>query len=233
MRAIALSLIAVNILYFLYQGFYLHPKPTAISVRAVDASLEPIYLLSENSNAGLQQQELDLVIKNPILFNEGDSTLCQAIGPFEDLFEGQAALEKLTALEFNVELKAVDRPTGENDYRVMIPPANSLQAAFRKLRELKSQQIDSYVITQGSDALGISLGVFSTDVAALSLQQSLQASGYEAKITAIPILERRFWLYGIGGSDFQISTTLMVELVADYPGIEQKEGQCVEQAIKY
>ena len=231
MRAIALSLIAVNILYFLYQGFYLEAKSTPLSVRSVDESLERIYLLSENSNAGIQQQqqeEMDLVINNPIFLDREDSSLCQTIGPFKGLFEGQAALEKLVALEFDVELKAVDRATAESDYRVMIPPATSLQAAFRKLRELKSQEIDSYVITQGSDSLGISLGVFSTEAAAVSLQKTLQASGYEAKITAIPILDRQFWLYGVGGRNFEINDALMVELVEEYPGIEQKEGQCVE-----
>ncbi|MDG1442321.1 MAG: hypothetical protein P8R02_06505 [Pseudomonadales bacterium] len=229
MRAIALSLIAVNIVYFFYQGFYLEPKSPALSVRAVDKSLETVFLLSENSTAGIQQnQEMDLVINNPILLDRQDSGLCQAIGPFEGLFEGQAALEKLVALEFDVELKAIDRAMAESDYRVMIPPAASLQAAFRKLRELKSQEIDSYVITQGSDSLGISLGVFSTKSAAVSLQQTLQASGYEAKITAIPILERQFWLYGVGGRDFKINDALMAGLVEEYPGIEQKEGQCVE-----
>jgi|TARA_B110000908_G_scaffold114817_1_gene134609 hypothetical protein len=234
MRAIALSLIAVNILYFLYQGFYLEPKPTTLSVRSVDGSLDPVYLLTESSSAGLQRQkELDQVISNPILLNVDENRLCQAIGPFEDLFAGQAAHKKLVALALDVELKAVDRPTAERDYRVMIPPATSLQAAFRKLRELKSQEIDSYVITQGDDALGISLGVFSTNAAAVSLQNTLQSSGYAAEITAIPILDRRFWLYGTDGGDFEISAALLAELTIEYPGIRQKEGQCVEQTIKY
>jgi len=234
MRAIAFSLIAVNILYLLYQAFYLEPKSATLSVRSVDGSLDPIYLLGESSSASLQlQQELDQVISNPILLNVGEDRLCQAIGPFEDLFAGQAAHQKLIGLTLDVELKAVDRPTAERDYRLIIPPALSLQSAFRKLRELKSQEIDSYVIIQGDDALGISLGVFSTKAAAVSLQNTLQLSGYAAEITVIPILDRRFWLYGTDGGDFQVSAALMAELTLEYPGIRQKEGQCVEQTIKY
>jgi len=46
-----------------------------------------------------------------------------------------------------------------HDFRVFIDLAPSFEAAFRKLRELQSQNIYSYVIAQGRYAFGISLGV--------------------------------------------------------------------------
>ena len=71
--------------------------------------------------------------------------------------------ERLKAIGYIVEMTAVDKPTGESDYRVVMPPLSSRQEVFRRHRELKSRGIDSFVITKGVDAQGISLGVFSSN----------------------------------------------------------------------
>ena len=60
----------------------------------------------------------------------------------------------------------------EQDFRVFIDRAPSYEVTFR---ELRSQDIYSYVIAQGRYAFGISLGVYSPESTALEAQQSIQA----------------------------------------------------------
>ena len=110
----------------------------------------------------------------------------------------------------------------------MIPPANSLQDAFRKLNELKAQEIDSYVITKGEDALGISLGVFSSLDAAQSIQGKLENVGYLADIVDIPRLAREFWVFSNVNPNLQIDDVVRLALQENYEGLELKAQQCQE-----
>ncbi|MBL4682124.1 MAG: SPOR domain-containing protein, partial [Pseudomonadales bacterium] len=173
MKNIFVSLLLVNVVYFAYKTFSTTGSAPVVIARSSVATVESIYLLSENANSEVRDRELKLIVSNPVQSVESSESIdlsCLAVGPFHDIFVSQSAADRLLALGFSVEVKAMDVVTELNDYRVMIPPAQSLQSAFRKLRELKSQGIDSYVITQGAGVLSISLGVFSTEQAALNLQ---------------------------------------------------------------
>jgi hypothetical protein len=88
----------------------------------------------------------------------------------------------------------VDVVTGEKDFRVLIPPATSPEEAFRKLRELQASNVDSYVITQGEYALGISLGVFSSASGAEVLQARVGSIGYDSEIIEIERQSRSYWI---------------------------------------
>ena len=54
-------------------------------------------------------------------------------------------------------------------YRVYVSPRKSLEAAYELLKVFRSQGFDSYVMTEGVYARGISLGVFSSEFAAQKL----------------------------------------------------------------
>jgi len=224
-RAVFVSLVLLNILHFVYRE-QLYKPPIKSTVTVVEQDIESIFLLSENSTFNLKEKEMDLVVNNPLKVEAGGVEECLAIGPFDDIFKGQNIVYQLSAIELSAKLKAIDRPTGENDYRVMMPAASSLQEAFRKLRELDSQNIDSYVITEGQDALGISLGVFSTQVAAESLKQVLSKSGYVVEIVLIPTLVREFWIFSSDGQNLSVDGDTWTSLVANYPEIEQRLQQC-------
>ncbi len=152
------------------------------------------------------------------------ATLCWQIGAFEALELTQDMAERLSAVDVDVEIKAVDAPTGEYDYRVVILPMPSMQEAFRRLRELKSRNIDSYVMAQGENARGISLGLFSTQTAAQRHQQSMSASGYDSEILSIPRVSRGYWLYTQGGV---IPGPMMQEIRSSAEGIELSETACL------
>ena len=106
----------------------------------------------------------------------------------------------------------------------MIPPAASLEEAFRKLRELQSQGIDSYVITRGNDALAISLGVFSTIKAAKAAQQSNY--GYESMIAKIQRLDRSYWIVPYG--TLEVAEALMQSSIMDFSDLKITQIACSE-----
>jgi hypothetical protein len=158
-----------------------------------------------------------------------DEDFCQVFGPLNDLFAGQALVEKLKLYDMQTTLKALDKIAGGSDYRVLIPPAKSPQDAYRKLRELKSSDIDSYVITQGPNELGISLGLFSSLAAAESASADLAADGYVTQVRVIPRLLREFWVYGVTNMQhLNVDAVIWQAILIEYPQIEQKRRLCIE-----
>ncbi len=202
MRYVAWTLLVINLGYFGW-GAVLRDVPDQAreSPRPrLEQGVESLVLLTE-SDAGARQAQLNQVIRNPIsnAAPPAPSLSCTALGPLPDLFSGEAMREQLAALDVGAQLRAIDETTGEIDFRVLIPPASSIEEAFRQLRELKSLGIESYIITQGEDALGISLGVFSTPEAAAQLRAERQRQGYEPEIAELPRVERQFWVFDQSG----------------------------------
>jgi hypothetical protein len=228
MRYVFLSLLIANLAYLVYAGFMREADRAVPRTVPTASGVDTLYLLSENRHDDNRDERLNRVISNPVLKDESARHDCLAIGPFEDLFSGQAVVDQLLALDIESELRAVDQTTGESDYRVLIPPAPSLQEAFRKLRELKSRDIDSYVITQGADALGISLGVFSSKVAAEAMQALREREGYEVEIVEIPRLSREFWLFSADSPNLDLEPAIWESLVSRQGSLEQKFMACPE-----
>lgn len=191
MKLVALSLLVLNLLYL---GYYFSSEE-AVLVSAKSRELGSIQLLSEVETSD-KDIAMTNVMENPIRASVGpaDDLGCMGVGPFTDVFSGQNAMEQLNALHVLGVLKAIDVPTGESDYRVLIPPASSAEEAFRKLRELQASDIDSYVITKGEQAMGVSLGVFSSQDGAETLLTRLKSMGYEAEIIQIERQSRSYWI---------------------------------------
>jgi hypothetical protein len=224
MKWIFLTLIAANVLYFLYQTNVEDPA-TVNTVPQDYPEARPIQLLSERTGQSDRDIEVEEVLENPIQGAATPETSCLGLGPFDNVLMAQNVAERYNTIGFPVELRAVDNPTGEFDYRVVMAPLPSLQEAFRRLRELKSRDIDSYVITQGEDAQGISLGVFSTEQAALVHQQRLDGEGYAVDIKEIPRVLRGYWIYGLEGGDFP--ATLLESIRQEFSSVEITETACL------
>jgi hypothetical protein len=230
MRYIFFTLVAVNIAYFIY-GSYLQSDDVGSAARPEEfpEGVARIELLSESGGKDARGARISEAISNPVRDDEQtlEADKCNALGPFPDVFSGQAVVEQLAALDLSTEVRAVDRETGDSDYRVMIPPVNSLEEAFRKLRELKSRNIDSYVITDGEDALALSLGVFSTRESAEAAQTQRSREGYEVVVAEIPRLEREFWIFGQGKDvALRLESPLWESLKARQEGLVQQSIAC-------
>jgi hypothetical protein len=259
MRNIFLCLLLANLGYFTYQQ--LQP-PLAKAPRVTQSHLtgvSGIQLTREVKRTSVRNRQLSQVVNNAVyeppvataLGAASDAAAvggvtvpaepgqvspaelqCAALGPLADLFAGQNLVEKLRAFELDVVLQAIDENTGGSDFRVVIPPAKTLQDAFRKVRELKSGDIDSYVISQGQDALGISLGLFSSRGAAEVAQSRFSADGYETQVREITHLQRNFWVFAAkAGSSLEIDPVLWASILEDFPEIQQIKRRCPENKL--
>ncbi|MBD3647294.1 MAG: SPOR domain-containing protein [Pseudomonadales bacterium] len=227
MRYIFFALVLANVAFLAWQ-WYEAPEavpsaPDTVPALELPEGVKTIRLLEEVQSSERQKQ-LDAVVNAPMTAG-GDGT-CLGIGPFQDLFSGQDVVEQLTALDIDTNLRALDRPTGENDYRVMIPPASSAENAFRLLRELKARNIDSYVITQGPEALAISLGLFSSREGAETAREARVREGYEVEISEIPRLHREYWILSATSEDLRLADEVWQQISDAHPAVKQQEVAC-------
>jgi hypothetical protein len=255
MRFIVATLVMMNLGFAAYH-WLLREAPAAVAKQRVEQVLAPvnasmgsssvarILLLNEVQSDASRDKQLTRVVKNPVqqpvinaLVGSADASadaaaeeqLCQVFGPLADLFTGQALVEKLKLYDMRATLQAIDQATGDSDYRVVIPPAKTPQDAFRKLRELKASSIDSYVITQGPEALGISLGLFSSQMAARTASTDFDAEGYETQVIEIPRLLREFWAYGETSKErLDVDEGIWEAILIEYPEIGKKMRVCLE-----
>ena len=200
MKGIFYSLMVVNLAFLAYFSI---KESEFDKVRRSSFEEPSIQLLSKRKGRSARELKAEHILENPIVAAAEEGVLdCQSLGPFEDIVSAQDLTERLNGSGFQVELRAVDEATAEFDYRVLIPPAASVQEAYRRLRELKSQDIGSYVMSQGDDSLGISLGVFPSKEAAVVHRRELAEDGYETQIREIPRFVRGYWVFADRGVYF-------------------------------
>jgi len=224
MRLVVVALIVMNIGYALWQW---QRSPVEESAQRVAQEASPPVMLLAEVDKTQRQQELDKVVSNAVRVDNGENNaVCDAIGPFSDIVDVQTVVERLEVLDTQVRLQALDDTTGEYDFRVIIPPVSSLADAFRKLRELQAQGIDSYVITKGEDALAISLGVYSSDTAAKVAQESHVKDGYQSRIAKIPRLNRNFWLVHQESTALTLPKAVFQEILVEFPQISLASVNC-------
>lgn len=231
MKYIFWTLLFANLAYFGYGMTMKNPtRPDIKSVESVvdvGQSATAITLISEAAPKTGQNKALAKVVNNPLSHSPVEGEQCKGVGPIAELFAGQAIKEKLDAIGLQAVLKALDTNTGDSDYRVVLPAARSAEEAFRKLRELQAAKIDSYVITQGELALAISLGVFSTKVAATQLIEKVEQKGYPATLIEIQRQNREFWLFVPAESDLpQLNSPFWQQILEENPGLEQRTSNC-------
>jgi hypothetical protein len=170
---------------------------------------------------------LVVMMEQPTLVAVADELKsCMGLGPFENVNSAQDVAERLKAIGYTVEMTAVDKPTGESDYRVVMPPVSSLQEAFRRHREFKSRDIDSFVITKGVDAQGISLGVFSSNGVAENYRADLIGLGYDVLVKVIPRVNRGYW---VQINQERFPEALLSAIATEFIEVEVTETGCMNE----
>lgn len=118
---------------------------------------------------------------------------CVALGPLQDRAAAEALAEQVRRDGGRAVVQGRDilrRP----DYIVHVKPSTSRDLAMQTLRELKNQRVNGHVISDGSLANAVSVGVFGLPARAEVRRQRVADLGYEVDIAR---LERRRAVYSV------------------------------------
>ena len=151
--------------------------------------------------------------------------VCAKLGPFEEKAYAESLLENLIAEDVAPALRE-QAVLVNTDSWVVIPPLGSRKDALKVLRRLQSNKIDSYLITEGDFANGISLGLFKRSASAQGVLEKMLAAGYDVQIEKIDRLKAQFWVGFSGEFEAPKVQAMLAQLVEDSGKINFSETLC-------
>jgi hypothetical protein len=119
--------------------------------------------------------------------------LCLLLGPFVALEVSDRLLGALAEAKLQTELVTQEIVKAPN-YWVYLPPFEVRRDAVKKLRALQAAKVDSYLITQGELANGISLGVFENIDSARRMLKRRKNQGYNVEVAELGKKEFEYWV---------------------------------------
>jgi len=226
MRWILLLLLLLNAFYYVWhqQQAPMRAKEVA-PANGYQAARKDIRLLSE-AEAPRSRAE----VPAPVDTATPDAAVCLFLGSFEGEARARVVEQRLLSLDIQAEVRSVDAAAGV-EYWVYLPPLASRQASLRQLRELQARRIDSYIITQGDLANGISLGIFPRNDSANSVMQRLRDVGYEPQIRELSRAHRSFWVRVAPESRRLADEFLLGRLAGDFAGLQHQLMPCEGVAL--
>jgi hypothetical protein len=223
MRVLTILLVLLNLSYLAW-SIWLAEEPVKdmlVRAPAVGATAR-LVLLNENYISQVDSQLLDGQGQGEGMLAQSEIVLgCFTVGSFLTQQLGQAFAASAQERGYKVEMRSVE-VLGAPDYWVHLPPFVSEAAARRKLAELRSKSIDSYLITSGELNLGISLGLFSRQPLAVALRQRLAGLGYDSEILEVTRSYAEYWVDVQGVLNEQEWSDLLVRR----PGLQRIEKLC-------
>ncbi|WP_405119966.1 SPOR domain-containing protein [Pseudomonas leptonychotis] len=216
MRWMFLWLIVLNLFYYVWHQQQAPLRVTEIApLNMAQDSKRDIRLLSESGGAPRRE----------VVEVQAVEAVCLYLGSFELVADASAVEQRLLSLDIQSRVQSMDAAAGV-DYWVYLPPLASRQASLRQLRELQARKIDSYIITQGDLANGISLGIFPRSDSAQSVMQRLRDAGYEPSLRELTRAHRSFWVRVSPQSRRLADDSLLQRLAFDFKGLEQQLMPC-------
>lgn len=214
MRWLLLLLVVLNLLFYVHHQ-QAPSRVVKMSIPADVASGSGIRLLSET----------EVPARRQLSHTPTGEVACLFLGGFDDESLASALRQRLLSLDIASTLHGIDAAAGV-DYWVYLPPLVSRQASLRQLRELQSRNIDSYIITVGDLANGISLGIFSRKDSAESVVNRLQEVDYQALIRELPRVHRKYWVRVESESRSQMEGRLLQSMARDFPSLQHQQMPC-------
>jgi len=226
MRWILLLLLLLNAFYYVWhqQQAPLRAKEVA-PADAYQTARKDIRLLSEAGASSPRSQTAA-----PVAEASPEAAVCLFLGSFEEEARAKVVEQRLLSLDIQADVRSVDAAAGV-EYWVYLPPLASRQASLRQLRELQARRIDSYIITLGELANGISLGIFPRNDSANSVMQRLRDVGYEPQIRELPRAHRNFWVRVAPQSRRLADEYLLGRLAGDFAGLQHQLMPCEGVAL--
>jgi len=178
MRWIFISLVVINLAYL---GFRFSEPQKVVEDKSITVPVvsgaAPISLLSEVTQKSARQQNKPETVEE----------LCWAVGPYLIEMDAKNMHARMLALDISAHLenKAV---VVKKEFWVYLEPLANKKMALRKLKELQRRGVDSFVITEGELANGISLGLFAKKE---SVDRILKKLAKKKLIPKVKPLERK------------------------------------------
>ncbi|MNO78464.1 Sporulation related domain protein [compost metagenome] len=221
MRWFFLFLLVLNIFYYIWhqQQAPLRAKEIAPLSLYRGEEQKNIRLLSESAGA-LQRRQLPSASSQ-----SATSSACIYLGSFPEEARAKQLEQRLLSLDVQANIQVLDASAG-TDYWVYLPPLASRQASLLQLRELQARRIDSYVITEGDLADGISLGIFQRQDSAEAVVERLRGAGYDALIRELPRARRDYWVQIAPKSRRLADDSLLLQLGKDFPELQKQTMPC-------
>lgn len=228
MRWILLLLILLNAFYYVW-----HQQQAPLRAKEVEpatayqAARKDIRLLSE---AGSPPVRAPSFSSAPAENSPPEAAVCLFLGSFDGQTQAEVVEQRLLSLDIRADVRSIDAAAGV-EFWVYLPPLASRQASLRQLRELQARRIDSYIITQGELANGISLGIFPRSDSAGSVMQRLREVGYEPQMRELSRAHRSFWVRVAPESRRLADEYLLGKLAGDFAGLQHQLMPCEGVAL--
>lgn len=227
MRLIFIVLLLANIVFFGFQflghSYEAAPKPKADAVRQF-GNLQT--LAERNRKAGGSKTHSEVAVGSQAASAGAAEPLCQLIGPFAELLQAEYLVERLGALEVPASVRQLEVADGRV-FWVYLRPEMSEKEALRRLYELQAKSIESYIISSGDLANGISLGQFSDEVTAKNQQAKVRELGYAAEIKEVPKTHNEIWVDVKEQSERKINAEQWGNLLKEEKAVERRENYCL------
>lgn len=225
MRFICFTLLIVNVCFVIYVYRVVALEPVVVSagepaleLRSSDSLIllneiekKPIVetvRLRESANVASQSSGSLSESSEGVAISASQSSeatnMCMRVGAFSSMADANDFVEKLSegGVKSTVKNVLVSTTVG---FWLHLPPLPSSKELRRRLAELQRQGVDSYAIPDGELANGVSLGMFSEQQRAESLQKSISQLGYRPKIAEVPREKRELWVFLLKGEEQKVS----------------------------
>lgn len=225
MRFICFTLLIVNVCFAIYVYRVVALEPVVVSagepaleLRSSDSLIllneiekKPIVetvRLRESANVASQSSGSLSESSEGVAISASQSSeatnMCMRVGAFSSMADANDFVEKLSegGVKSTVKNVLVSTTVG---FWLHLPPLPSSKELRRRLAELQRQGVDSYAIPDGELANGVSLGMFSEQQRAESLQKSISQLGYRPKIAEVPREKRELWVFLLKGEEQKVS----------------------------
>ncbi len=166
------------------------PAPRAGALGATDPGVRTLVLLGE---AQPESGEVERRDEESHSLPQRREQACFLVGPLVSMATAEAIAGQLESSGLTLE-KRWREVAGGVDYWVHLPPQPSMRATTRVLQELKANNIDSFVFSEGELDGAIALGVYSDQAAAETQRQRFVELGYDASVYGMERLLREYWL---------------------------------------
>ena len=186
MRLIFFFLVFVNLVIFGW-GFLFVESDEGVSERG-----ESPLLVGETGKEFDVRPAVTEENVNPVV-ESSPPPLCHIVGPFATSEEGDDFIERLASMDVRSGKHELELSVGVSHW-LYLPPESSRKDALRKLAELQSQGIDSYVIPKGEFMNGISLGMFTRKELADSQLKEIIKKGWAPQMKEIDRTQMEVWV---------------------------------------